>query len=141
VSVLVVLVTNVVVSAGINPAGPPARIVDGALAGAIVPVICTDIAAEYIEVVNRPRFKKWHFPPAWLTAFIGHAHHVDQEIPPWPINGPDPVDLIFLAVAHLTGAVLVTGNLADFPESIRQGVIVMDPTTFAKHLDELGVRW
>jgi putative PIN family toxin of toxin-antitoxin system len=141
VSVLVVLDTNVVVSAGISPAGPPARIVDGALAGAIIPVVCPVIAAEYIDVVNRPRFKKWNFPPVWLKTLIGAAQHVDQEISPWPISGPDPDDLIFLAVAHLTGAVLVTGNLADFPEHIRQGVIVMDPTSFAKHLDELGVRW
>jgi predicted nucleic acid-binding protein len=114
---------------------------DGALAGAIIPVVCPATAAEYFEVVNRPRFKKWNFPPVWLKALIGAAHHVDQEISPWPISGPDPDDLIFLELAHLTGAVLVTGNLADFPESIRQGVMVMDPTSFTKHLDELGVRW
>lgn len=140
-SVLVVLDTNIVVSAGIQPAGHPARIVDAALAGAIVPVICPAITAEYVEVVNRARFKKWKFPPLWLNALIAGAHLVDHDLPAWPSAGPDPDDLIFLALAHRTGAVLVTGNSADFPKGIRHGVQVMDPATYVRHLDELGVRW
>ena len=109
-SVLVVLDTNIVVSAGIQPAGNPARIVDAALAGVIVPVICPAIAGEYLDVVNRARFKKWKFPPHWLNALIAGAHLVDQDLPPWPSAGPDPDDLIFLALAHRTGAVLVSGT-------------------------------
>ena len=140
-SVLVVLDTNIVVSAGIQPAGHPARIVDAALAGAIVPVVCPAITTEYVEVVNRARFKKWKFPPLWLNALISGAHLVDQELPAWPSAGPDPDDLIFLALAHLTGAVLVTGNIADFPKSIRHGVVVMNPATYVQHLESLGVRW
>ena len=140
-SVLVVLDTNIVVSAGIQPAGHPARIVDAALAGAIVPVVCPAITTEYVEVVNRARFKKWKFPPLWLNALISGAHLVDQELPAWPTAGPDPDDLIFLALAHLTGAVLVTGNIADFPKSIRHGVVVMNPATYVQHLESLGVRW
>ena len=140
-SVLVVLDTNVVVSAGIQPAGQPARIVDAALAGAIVPVVCPAITAEYMEVVSRARFKKWKFPPLWLHALLGAAHLVDQDLPAWPSAGPDPDDMVFLALAHRTGAVLVTGNIADFPKSIRHGVVVMDPATYVRHLDTLGVRW
>ena len=140
-SVLVVLDTNIVVSAGIQPAGNPARIVDAALAGVIVPVICPAIAGEYLDVVNRARFKKWKFPPHWLNALIAGAHLVDQDLPPWPSAGPDPDDLIFLALAHRTGAVLVSGNLADYPVGIRHDVDVMDPTTYVRHLETLGVRW
>lgn len=140
-SVLVVLDTNIVVSAGIQPAGHPARIVDAALAGAIVPAICPAIAAEYVEVVSRARFKKWKFPPLWLNALIAGAHLVDQDLPEWPSAGPDPDDLVFLALAHRTGAVLVTGNIADYPKSIRHGVEVMDPATYVRHLEALGVRW
>jgi putative PIN family toxin of toxin-antitoxin system len=140
-SVLVVLDTNLVVSAGIQPAGHPARIVDAALAGAIVPVVCPAITTEYVEVVNRARFKKWKFPPQWLNALIAGAHLVDQELPAWPSVGPDPDDLVFLALAHRTGAVLVTGNIADYPKDIRHGVEVMDPATYVRHLQALGVRW
>jgi putative PIN family toxin of toxin-antitoxin system len=141
VSILVVLDTNVVVSAGIQPAGNPGRIIDAALAEAIVPVTCPAISTEYFEVVNRARFRKRKFPPVWLNALLLHAHNVDQDIQPWPVAGPDPDDLIFLEVAHLTGAVLVTGNLADFPVHIRRGVTVMDPATFIRHIEELGVNW
>jgi len=37
---------------------------------------------------------------------------------------------VFLALAGATGAVLVTGNLADFPTEIRAGVIVMGPSEY-----------
>jgi putative PIN family toxin of toxin-antitoxin system len=140
-SVLVVLDTNVIVSAGIKPTGPPARIVDAALSGAIVPVVCPVIAAEYMEVVNRPRFKRWTFPPRWLNALIAGAHHVDQDLAPWPSVGPDPDDLVFLSLAHRTGAVLVSGNLADVPPGIRHGVEVMSSAAYIQHLESLGVRW
>jgi len=38
--------------------------------------------------------------------------------------------LVFLALAGATGAVLVTGNHADFPTEIRDGVIVMGPSEY-----------
>jgi len=72
---------------------------------------------------------------------ISGAHLVDQDLPAWPSADPDPDDLIFLALAHRTGAVLVTGNSADFPKSIRHGVVVMNPATYVQHLESLGVRW
>ena len=37
---------------------------------------------------------------------------------------------MFLALARAIGAVLVTGNLADFPTEIRDGVIVMGPSEY-----------
>ena len=139
--VLVVLDANSVVSAVIQPSGNPARLIDAALAGAIVPVICPAVASEYLDVVQRPRFKKWKIPPRWLSTLIAGAHRVDLDPPPWPSTGPDPDDLIFLALAQRTGAVLVTGNLADFPPEICHGVQVMDPATCVRHLGLLGVRW
>ena len=55
------------------------------------------------------------------------------------VTGPDPDDLIFLALAQRTGAVLVTGNLADFPLEMPLGVEVMDPAAYIRHLGMLGV--
>jgi len=92
-------------------------------------------------VVNRARFKKWKFPPLWLNALISGAHLVDQDLPAWPSAGPDPDDLVFLALAHRTGAVLVTGNIADYPISIRHGVVVMNPAAYIRHMASLGVKW
>ena len=140
-SILVVLDTNVVVSAGIRPEGHPARIMDAALAGAVVPVVCPAVVAEYHDVVTRPRFRRWAFPPRWLAALVAGAHVVDRDPPPWPHRGPDPDDLVFLALAHLTGAVVVTGNGADFPPAIRGGVVVMSPGAYVAELERMGVRW
>ena len=140
-SVLAVLDTNVIVSAGIQPGGNPARIVDAALSGIVVPVICPTVAEEYLDVVMRPRFRKWRFPPVWLQTLIAAAHALDQDPPPWPVAGPDRDDLVFLALAHHTGAVLVTGNIADFPLNIRGGVEVMSPAQYVVHLEAMGNRW
>jgi hypothetical protein len=44
--------------------------------------------------------------------------------------------LVFLALANAGGAVLVTGNLADFPMEIRGGVIVMSPSEYLPQIPE-----
>lgn len=51
----------------------------------------------------------------------------EPEPAPWPLIGPDSDDLVFLALAKATGAVLMTGNLGNFPEAIRDGVDVRSP--------------
>lgn len=43
---------------------------------------------------------------------------------------------MFLALAEAIGAVLVTGNLADFPSDIREGVIVMGPAEYLGRIPE-----
>lgn len=68
---LIVLDTNVIASAGINPVGPPSKIVeDMVLSGIIQTVISPKIAAGYREVVRRPRFHNHGFPPLWLEYLI-----------------------------------------------------------------------
>jgi hypothetical protein len=37
---------------------------------------------------------------------------------------------VFLALARQEGAVLVTGNAADYPAAIRNGVVVQTPREF-----------
>ena len=43
---------------------------------------------------------------------------------------------MFLALAKAIGAVLVTGNLADFPLEIRDGVFVMSPSEYLGQIPE-----
>ncbi|MEI6036076.1 MAG: putative toxin-antitoxin system toxin component, PIN family, partial [Verrucomicrobiae bacterium] len=62
----------------------------------------------------------------------------EAEPAPWPREGPDPDDLVFLALAKAIGAVLVTGNLADFPTEIRDGVIVMSPSEYLAQIPDQG---
>jgi hypothetical protein len=61
---------------------------------------------------------------------LSEAHQQAADPDPWPLVGPDPDDLIFPALARHTGATLVTGNPADFPEAIRQGAQVMGPREY-----------
>jgi len=124
-----VLDTNVLVSAALKPESDLARIVEKLLLRQAPLYVCPSIVAEYREVLNRPKFRPKGLPPAWLPRLLQVAFH-EAEPAPWPLEGPDPDDLVFLALAKATGAVLVTGNLAHFPEAVREGVDVFSPVGY-----------
>lgn len=127
----VVLDTNILVSAGLKPESDVARIVERVLLRQVPVYLCPSIETEYREVLSRPKFRKIGFPPPWLQRYFQVAfRQTDPE--PWPLEGPDPDDLPFLALAHAMGAVLVTGNKEDFPFNIRRGVKVMSPSEYLK---------
>lgn len=130
---LVVLDTKVVVSAGLSPGGPPARIVQAALRKELAVVLCPAVVSEWMEVLGRGKFAGRGFPPEWAERLVDLAVRLPDP-PPWPIPGPDPDDLIFLALAKAAGAVLVTGNTSDYPREIRKGVIVLKPAGFLEKL-------
>lgn len=131
---LIVLDTNVVVSAAIQRLGAPAKIVmDWVLEGLIQIATCPSIAAEYREVVRRPRFRRWGLPPLWLESLIDESLQLPEPAP-WPYRLDDPKDARFLALARSAGAWLVTGNLKHFPASAREGVIVTSPAEYLESL-------
>ena len=132
---LVVVDTNVVISAGINPAGAPARLIhDSILGGEVQVAICPCIAGEYREVARREKLARYGFPPSWLELLIAISFEL-RDPPGWPYELPDPKDEAFLSLAHASGAWLVTGNLKHFPRSARRGVTVISP---AEYLERLG---
>lgn len=132
---LAVLDTNVIVSAGIQPGGAPAKLLmDWVLEGEVQVVTCKSIVAEYREVVRRPKFQQYGFPPLWLEYLIEESMRL-AEPGPWLHTCPDPTDAPLLALAHVAGAWLVTGNLKHFPKAIRSGVTVLSP---ADYLAKLG---
>jgi len=131
----VVLDTNILVSAALTPGSDIARILERVLLRQAPVYVCPSIAAEYQEVLNRPRFRPRGLPPAWLPRLLQIAFH-EREPEPWPLEGPDPDDLVFLALAKASGAVLVTGNLADFPTEVRDGVIVVSPSEYLGQISE-----
>lgn len=124
-----VLDTNVLVSAALKPGSDLARIVERVLLREVPVHICDSIVAEYREVLNRPKFRPKGFPPVWFPRLIQVAFH-ETEPAVWPVAGPDEDDLVFLSLAKVTGAVLVTGNLGHFPEAIRDGVDVCTPAEY-----------
>ena len=124
-----VLDTNVLVSAALKPASDLARIVEAVLLRQVPAHVCPSVVAEYREVLHRPKFRDKGLPPRWFPRLLNVAFH-ESEPEPWPLAGLDPDDLKFLALAKATGAVLVTGNLAHFPERVRAGVPVLAPAAY-----------
>ncbi len=113
----VVLDTNIIVSALLQPLGPPARIYVLALAGAIQPCVSAQTYAEYEEVISRPRFQR-------SPDDIASALRTLREKSIWvrPTGSvqvcADPDDDVFLDCAQAAHAdYLVTGNLKHFPMS------------------------
>lgn len=122
-----VLDTNVVVSGLLSPHGPPARLVDALLAGNLRLTWTDRIAAEYREVLARPRLA---IPAVRREAFLALLSIGDHVAPSaWSHPRPsDPDDLPFLeAAVHATDQVLVTGNTRHFPSACRGTVKVLTP--------------
>jgi putative PIN family toxin of toxin-antitoxin system len=130
---LVILDTNVLVSAGLSQ-GPPAHLVDLTLRRELSMILCPGILREYLEVMHRPKFTQAGFPPGWLDRLLGLAARLPLDPMPWMVPLPDPKDAVFLGLAKLSGATLVTGNLRHFPVDARRGVKVHSPTEFLSRL-------
>ncbi len=128
----IVLDTNVLVSALLNPYGPPARILDLILLGRLIPLYDDRILHECRQVLLRERFG---FEPQGVEALLQHVEQVGRKVIASPLAGhhaaPDPEDCMFLEVALAGEAeAVITGNVRDFPSAIRQGVRVVAPAAF-----------
>jgi putative PIN family toxin of toxin-antitoxin system len=126
---IIVLDTNVLVSALLSPFGPPGRLLDLVLIGEIQLALDDRLLAEYREVLSRPRFRFAPSDVAALLAFL-EREAVHVVAPSLHIKLPDTDDLMFLEVAHASGAVLVTGNSRHFPEECRGTVAILSPRDF-----------
>jgi putative PIN family toxin of toxin-antitoxin system len=111
----VVLDTNIIVSALLQPLGPPAQVFSLAAGGSIQLCISGEVYAEYEEVIRRPRFRR-------DENVIAAALDTIREKGLWvkPTESiracADPDDDIFLECAQAARAgYLVTGNLKHFP--------------------------
>jgi uncharacterized protein len=111
----VVFDTNIVISALLQPLGPPAQVFELAISGVIEFCVSGDIYTEYEEVVRRPRFKRSEEIVAGLLQAV-------REKGRWVRPAArvrvclDPDDDIFLECAQAAEAgYLVTGNFKDFP--------------------------
>jgi uncharacterized protein len=113
----VVLDTNIIVSALLQPLGPPARVFMLAIDGSLQLCISGSVYAEYEEVISRPRFRL-------SEEIIAGALHTIRERGFWARPAEairacfDPDDDIFLECADAAQAnYLVIGNLKHFPTS------------------------
>lgn len=131
----VVVDTNVLVAGLLSVTGPPGWIVEAALEGRIEPVFDLTILQEYEEVLHRRELGfSAELIEGLLAAFDNFGFRITGA-PPWSAELPDPDDAPFLAVAAVTGSVLVTGNVRHFPPSQRHGVVVMTPRQFVNRFE------
>lgn len=127
---ILVVDTNVVVSALLSPRGAPGRVLDLVLGRALDLAVDDRILAEYRAVLSRARFG---FDPADVEALMAFliATAVTALAWPLPTRLPDEADEAFLEVAIAARAdALVTGNLRHYPVADRAGVLVMSPAEF-----------
>ena len=127
----VVVDTNVLVSGVLNPHGPPGRIVDAILAGALTVLHDDRILHEYRAVLSRPVFG---FRPPDVEVLLAWIELAGESVaaPSLTVVLPDPTDLPFLEVAVAGRAdALVTGNLKHFkPTRGRHDVAVTTPSDY-----------
>jgi putative PIN family toxin of toxin-antitoxin system len=122
----VVLDTNVLVSGVLSPVGPPGLLLDLVLARDLTLIVEPRVVAEYRDVLARPRFR---LDPRRVELLIDTLEAIGIPVVgrPWPASLPDPDDEVFLGAAAAGEAVLVTGNLVDYPEALRLGIAVWSP--------------
>lgn len=113
----VVLDTNIIVSALIQPLGPPAQILLLALGGSVELCVSGSVFAEYEEVIRRPRFRRAEVTLLSTLQAIreqglwGRSVHAVRAC-------SDPDDDIFLECAQAAqAACLIAGNIKDFPKN------------------------
>jgi uncharacterized protein len=127
---LVLLDTNVIVSAGIKSGGFPAQIIESVIREASIQIVVSpSIVAEYRRVSRYSKFAQFGFPPQWLEFLIEGALRFPDG-PPWPHPMPDRDDARFLSLAHMTGAWIITGNIKHYPVESRAGVTVHTPAEY-----------
>lgn len=120
----VVLDTNIVVSALLQPLGPSARILVLALSDALQFFVSGAIYDEYEDVLRRPRLKLSESTILETLAAIRRQGHW-MKSPTSVKVCPDPDDDIFVACAAAAKAdYIVTGNIKDFPARWQTTVIV-----------------
>jgi len=119
----IVVDTNVLVAALINPYGSPADVLNCVLLNRVFPCFDARIIDEYERVLRRPRFGfRSDDIRGFLHFFVRHGFLVTPE--PVSLELPYLSDLPFVEVSRATNSPIVTGNAKHFPADF---VTVLSP--------------
>ena len=124
-----VLDTNVIISAFINPAGTPSVILKLILQRKAELCYNSIILSEYETVALRQKFSS-KIDPVIIRRFINLIRNIGFSYDPQPssINLPDDSDRIFYDTANGSGSFLISGNIKHFPKK----PFIMSPSDFMK---------
>lgn len=120
----VVIDTNILVSALLQPEGLPAAVLMLALSGEVQLFVSDAVFAEYDEVIRRPRFKR---SPDVIESTLQSIRKLGHWVKPGVHveECTDPDDNVFLECAQAAEAdYLVTGNRRDFPERWKKTKVI-----------------
>lgn len=111
---LVVIDTNILVSALWSKSGAPARILSLIISGGLIPCYDYRILSEYRDVLSRPKFK---FTDSEINALLDWIVENGRQVIAEPLNEDftDESDKKFYEVAKFCNAKLITGNIKHFP--------------------------
>jgi len=129
---IVVIDTNVLVSALLNPAGIPAKILKMLLDGRFVAAVNEDIIEEYTDVLNRAKFGFNPYDIADLMSYLcNYSVSAIMRTPSAQYDVMHEDDRKFLEVAIAAKAdFLITGNLKHFPDSKHDKLKIISPAGF-----------
>jgi len=132
-----VIDTNVVVSAFINPGGKPSQIMNIVLSRRAELYYNSAILSEYENVMLRPKFKG-KIDSGNIQRFISLIKSIGTSYCPLPVTVrptsadlPDESDRIFYETAVGSGSILVSGNIKHFPKE----PFIMSPSDLLKQID------
>jgi len=132
-----VLDTNVVISAFINPNGKPSQIIKLVLQRSAALCYNSAILNEYESVMLRPKFSKI-IDIGNVRQFINLIGNIGFSFSPLPssINLPDDSDRIFYDTAKGSDSILISGNIEHSPKER----FIMLPADFLKQLESENKR-
>lgn len=124
---LIVIDTNILVSALWSPSGAPSQIISLVLNSALIPCYDERIMTEYREVLSRPKFG---FSQSEINALLDWIKFCGRSVVPVPLDEPftDEADKKFYEVAKHCNTELITGNIKHFPND----PLVMTANDFLK---------
>lgn len=112
----IVIDTNIIVSALLNPNGVSYTFMDRVFAGEYEVIVTESILEEYNNVLRREKFK---FSESIIETIIewfrNNAIFIDVNEDTYLSRVMDPQDAVFYAAARCTKARLVTGNIKHYP--------------------------
>ncbi len=112
---LVVIDTNILVSALWSRNGAPAKVFSMIIRGRLIPCYDYRILSEYRDVLKRPKFK---FSDGEVNSLLDWIETNGRSVIAEPLNVDftDETDKKFYEVAKFCNAKLITGNIKHFPD-------------------------
>ena len=108
-----VLDVNVLISAALSAAGPPAQLLRSNRNGAFELITSEMLIAELVRSLGYPKLRK-RIPAGKASAYVSwvrdHGTVAEDPSEPPPVRSPDPDDDYLLALAIASRSVLVTGD-------------------------------